>query len=540
MKNIFLSIILSLVFVNATGLNVKIVESQSYNVGHVMDTVWLNLMTSLGHTATIEPQSLLSNNSFFASTDVLIISSGVITLPANYVTTIEQFLQAGKPVYLQAEYLTSYTSTQAFATLVNSLGGTFVWGNTMSGDLQPTFPQASFATTPNTVPSINYFWYGVEAPTTPTVSSVLTYQGNNLGFFFCPPVACTGKLITTTDQDWIRSADAADLQLMENIFHHLTDSTSLCSGTTSQNLFLGNDTLLCNGDTLLLSVNGNYTSYLWQNGTTNSTLLVSVPGTYYVTATSPCDSKTDTIVITYNACGAAPIVAFAASDTLWCDKTCIDYYDLSQNNPTSWLWYFSGASPATSTIQNPTGICYNNYGSFDVSLVACNAAGCDSVYSNSFVTEFQLPPPPVVTQFNDTLYSTPAPYYAWYNVLNPNLILGTNNYFVPTQAGNYYVLISDSNGCEVPSNVIGVALALYETSTVAAQINYDHTQLVIALKNVKHGSVYKLCDVSGRMILKGNVQTPATNIDCSMLQAGVYTITVYDSRALVAQRVMIY
>ncbi|HRC33148.1 MAG TPA: hypothetical protein PK736_06865 [Bacteroidia bacterium] len=217
MKKVLLAVYFVFMCSFCNALNVKIIESQSYNVGHVMDTVWLNLISSLGHTATIEPQILLNSNAFFASTDVLIISSGVITLPANYVTTIQQFLQAGKPVYIQAEYLKSYSTTAAFESLVNILGGTFVWGTELSGDLAPVIPQSTFASTPNSVASINYYWYGVEANTTPTVSAVIKNQNFNLGFFFCPPTPCTGKLITTTDQDWIRAADPADLQLMENL-----------------------------------------------------------------------------------------------------------------------------------------------------------------------------------------------------------------------------------------------------------------------------------------------------------------------------------
>ncbi len=45
---------------------------------------------------------------------------------------------------------------------------------------------------------------------------------------------------------------------------------------------LGNDTLICSGEKLLLSP-GNYSSYLWQDNSTASTYLVSAAGTYQVT-----------------------------------------------------------------------------------------------------------------------------------------------------------------------------------------------------------------------------------------------------------------
>ena len=540
MKKVLLVIYFVFICSFCNALNVKIIESQSYNVGHVMDTVWLNLISSLGHTATIEPQLLLNSNAFFATTDVLIISSGVITLPANYVTTIQQFLQAGKPVYIQAEYLKSYSTTAAFESLVNILGGTFAWGTELSGDLAPVFPQSTFANTPNSVASINYYWYGVEANTTPTVSAVIKNQNFNLGLFFCPPTPCTGKLITTTDQDWIRAADPVDLQLMENIFYHLIDTTSTCNVVVQPNINFGNDTTLCNGDSLVLNVNGTFNSYTWQNGSTNSSFVVNAPGTYYVSAVNTCDTKTDTIVVAYTACGNVPAALFSSSDTLWCDKTCIDFYDLSQNTPTTWQWYFAGASPTTSTDQNPTGICYNNYGSFDVVLVACNSVGCDSVYKQNFVTEFQLPAVPTVTLSGDTLNSSPANSYQWFNVNNVNLVLGTNNYFVPTVAGSYYVLISDSNGCQTPSAVISIALSVPTIHLNNNYIVYDNANHLLQLKNINTNMPYAIHSADGKICLQGNTNLHNQQIDVSSLARGIYTITIYDGQLPLTTKVAIY
>src|SRR5438045_3566869 len=78
----------------AKAQNVTIVESQSN--GHVMDTVWRYYATQLGMNATIVSQSTIYDSSFFSSTDILIISSGVITLTNDQITAIEQFMESGK------------------------------------------------------------------------------------------------------------------------------------------------------------------------------------------------------------------------------------------------------------------------------------------------------------------------------------------------------------------------------------------------------------------------------------------------------------
>jgi PKD repeat protein len=90
---------------------------------------------------------------------------------------------------------------------------------------------------------------------------------------------------------------------------------------------------------------------------------------------------------------SVPLINLSCTDTTFCDKHCIDFFDLSTNNPTSWQWVFPGADSATSELQNPTNICYSTYGSFDVTLIACNAAGCDTLVLPDFINEYPLPIP---------------------------------------------------------------------------------------------------------------------------------------------------
>ena len=64
-------------------------------------------------------------------------------------------------------------------------------------------------------------------------------------------------------------------------------------------LNLGPDTTLCPPSSILLNAHNGYATYSWQNGTTDSLLRVTQPGTYYVTVTNACgDTLSDTIVIT--------------------------------------------------------------------------------------------------------------------------------------------------------------------------------------------------------------------------------------------------
>ncbi len=210
----------SILFVNRLhSETITIIESQSYHSGHNMDQVWLTIATGMGHTASIHQQTTLDNSNFYAATDVLIVASGVIDLPATRVNNIVGYMEQGGPVYLQSEYQTTYTTNTAFGQIVNSHGGSFTWTGTVAGELVPMNVIGRLATINNPVSPLTRFWYGCAGSGDATVENSLTYSGQYFGWIFSPPSPVYGEVITTTDQDWIiANASAA---LMENIITNL-------------------------------------------------------------------------------------------------------------------------------------------------------------------------------------------------------------------------------------------------------------------------------------------------------------------------------
>jgi hypothetical protein len=280
-----------------SALNITIIESQSINAGHDMDTEWYNLLTLLGHTATIQQQTTLDDTLFFTNTDILIVSSGVITLTPNRVTTIQQYLQYGGKVYLQAEYLTTYTSNQAFQSIVTALGGTFSWTGNTSGDLIPMTVLGTLGSTPNSVVPLNHFWYGTPGTGCNGIEPFLLYNTDGLhyGFVFCCP-ASAGRMITTSDQDWIRTADSVDFDLMENIIYNLSLSNYACS-SIGQPLVI-----TISNDTLIASSASAYQWYLNNvliTGAINQTYFPTQPGYYHVCVTysNDCTDCSDSVYV---------------------------------------------------------------------------------------------------------------------------------------------------------------------------------------------------------------------------------------------------
>ncbi|MCB0400968.1 MAG: PKD domain-containing protein [Flavobacteriales bacterium] len=255
-----------------------------------------------------------------------------------------------------------------------------------------------------------------------------------------------------------------------NTTYHVTGTDgNNCSATDSVMVTINplpivtasNDTTICSGDAANISVSGNATTYSWDNGLGNGTNFAVSPvvnTTYHVTGTdgNSC-SATDSVTVTVTVCGVPPVTSFSASDSTICVGDCIDFTDLSSSIPTGWTWYFFGAATTTSALQNPTNICYNNAGSFDVALVSSNASGQDSLFIANFIT---VSPPPTVTASNDTTIcsgdnanisvSGTATTYSWDNGLGN----GTSFTVTPVVNTTYHVTGTDANGCIANDSVM--------------------------------------------------------------------------------------
>lgn len=63
-------------------------------------------------------------------------------------------------------------------------------------------------------------------------------------------------------------------------------------------LDLGPDTSICPSNAILLNAHQGYSTYLWQNGSTDSILVVTAPGTYFVKTTDACGGIfRDTVIV---------------------------------------------------------------------------------------------------------------------------------------------------------------------------------------------------------------------------------------------------
>lgn len=196
---------------------------------------------------------------------------------------------------------------------------------------------------------------------------------------------------------------------------------------------------------------------------------------------------------------------FTASQTTICAGQCINFTDQSSGNPTSWSWTFAGATPGTSTQQNPTNICYNTPGQYTVTLTVSDGTNQDTETKTAYITVNPAPNVTITASQTQicpgqqvTLTASGANTYSW------NQGLGNNNpvQVTPASTTTYSVTGTDNNNCTGSASV---------TVTVTNEINVQiDTTICPGQSIVIGGQVYT---------------TPGTYKDTTMSVGGCDSIT---------------
>jgi PKD repeat protein len=161
--------------------------------------------------------------------------------------------------------------------------------------------------------------------------------------------------------------------------------------------------------------------------------------------------------------GTAPTATFSASSTSICAGASVNFTDNSTGTPTAWSWSFPGGTPATSAVQNPSGIVFATAGSYTVSLTASNASG-----NNSHTQVITVSGKPVVTSSassstfcaggSSTLTAGGASTYSWSPSTGLSSTTSASVTASPTSSVTYTVTGTSAGGCT-------------NTSTVALTVN---------------------------------------------------------------------
>jgi hypothetical protein len=190
----------------------------------------------------------------------------------------------------------------------------------------------------------------------------------------------------------------------------------------------------------------------------------------------------------------------------------------------SYLW--SNGSTASSINADTTGIYL---------VTVTDASGCSASDSVS-VTVNPLPPTPTITYtIGNPIISDAPTGNQWYDQNGP-IAGATNSFYTPTQAGVYFVIVTDGNGCvSDTSNSIAYGLGVASVNDQQFEIypNPAREKLIVKFSLLSGNAVIRLCDLQGREIRSFEVDLAAINgkmeLDVSVLQPGVYLLQLVSS-----------
>ncbi|MBX5438851.1 MAG: gliding motility-associated C-terminal domain-containing protein, partial [Thermoflavifilum sp.] len=251
----------------------------------------------------------------------------------------------------------------------------------------------------------------------------LTLNAGNVGSTYLWSTGQTSSSITTdtTGIYWVKVTDANGCSASDTLqlqIHPLPIVN------------LGNDTAICQGESLTLNAGNVGSTYLWSTGQTSSSITTDTAGIYWVKVTDAngC-SASDTLQLQIH---PLPIVNLG-NDTAICQGESLT---LNADNP--------GANYLWSTNQTSSSITVNTAGSYWVKVT--NSYGC----SASDTLQLQIHPLPIVNLGNDTAICQGESLTLNAGNVGSTYLWSTgqtSSSIITDTAGIYWVKVTDANGC---------------------------------------------------------------------------------------------
>lgn len=278
----------------------------------------------------------------------------------------------------------------------------------------------------------NYQW------TVPTGANIVSGAGTNTILVDFGATAISGNITVNTSSDCGTSLPSS--------------LAIIITSPPAQPVITANGPFaFCEGDNVTLSATPGFNAYLWSNGETTQSIIVSVSGSYTVTVSdnTECMSiPSAPVVVTVIPVPAAPVVT-ADGPLTFCDGGSVTLS--AAPGYVSYLW---------STGATTQSIVVTQSGTYSVTVV--NETGCTSLPSNPIIVSITETTIPVIVANgpvnfcygNSVVLSAPAGYaaYLWSNgETTPNITV--------TVAGNFSVQVIDVTGCiSQVSNIINVVV----------------------------------------------------------------------------------
>lgn len=281
-------------------------------------------------------------------------------------------------------------------------------------------------------------------------------------------------------------------------------------------------------------------SYQWAvdgtdiEGATGPVLPVDQSGSYTVVAASTgCSSAASTALeVTVHTLPDVPTVTGGAA---FCagDSTALATVDLPG---LSYQWSMNGE-----VIEGATGTLIDVVAAGDYSVVVSTTEGCTASSVVTTVTENQVPAQPMIMQLGDELMTSGDGTFQW--LFEGNAIAGANGaIYLPSENGNYNVMITDANGCSSTSDAfayLSTAVPASVVTDLSFHPNPSNGLVFIALPSgISKGASLLVTDAAGRIISQRNVSGATMILELGAVEAGLYFLHLLNDGTLTTHRLV--
>ena len=238
------------------------------------------------------------------------------------------------------------------------------------------------------------------------------------------------------------------------------------------------------------------------------------------------------------------LVNFSARGSVICAGETMDFTDQSGGNPVSWAWQFPGGNPPFSSVQNPSGIIYQNPGTHNVSLTISNGTSSAGKLKPGYIHVDMLP---VVDLGADTTLDlagsilldagNPGSRYLWSNGDTLQTITVDS-----TGTGNgtkvFSVIVTDENSCKALDTIRITFSDL--TGVINIYPNPTNGVFQIALPGNGIWEI-KVITMLGNVVVKKEsvVDEHNVSVDLTGLPEGIYFIELSGGTKKYFDKVMI-
>jgi hypothetical protein len=289
---------------------------------------------------------------------------------------------------------------------------------------------------------------------------------------------------------------------------------------------LGNDTILCEGGSLLLYAGSGANAYSWNTGDTTSQIYIFSPQFYSVTVTNECGSAADTIFIQYD---SIPVFSLG-NDTTLCYGDI--FYLFVPQNIDSWQWN-NGSADSTFTVtqqgiyylQVVSGVCTAT------DTIAVNSIGSDTLLCDT-VSNYTLDAGQGFTSYQ---WSTGS----------------ANQTITVSDSGAYSVTVTDAIGCTATDSIqiafspcVSVSSFNIQNSSFIIYPNPNDGTFTVEMNIINEGNaIIRIFGIKGEVVYEKIIRNLQSNhkapINISGFSAGTYLLQVETQKGVFQQKIQI-